>query len=167
MGHDKTSITRLAYWKFGLQVIHEHPLLGVGYNNWLDYTAFNFPDGLLWGKIQQPHNIFIQACAELGYIGLIFFIVMTIFVFITNARTRALGRSLRNKFLVYMAYGLDAGLVGYLVAGFFVTVLYYPFFWIQMSMAVALHAIATQQAVVKEDKAQQAAPHLEVKGSIR
>ena len=41
-----------------------------------------------------------------------------------------------------MAHGLDAGLVGFLVAGFFVTVLYYPFFWIQMTMTVSLFSVA-------------------------
>ena len=125
----------------------------VGYNNWMSYAYFKVPGGLIWGRIQQPHNIFIQGGAELGYTGLICFIVMIIFAFITNARTRVFGKQLHNKFIAYMAHGLDAGLVGYLVAGFFVTVLYSPFFWVQMGMAVALHAIATQQARVKEDKA--------------
>jgi hypothetical protein len=39
-----------------------------------------------------------------------------------------------------MAYGLDGALVSYLVAGFFVTVLYYPFFWINLALTVALSA---------------------------
>jgi O-antigen ligase len=151
IGEDSTSLTRLAYWKFGLQVMHEHPLLGVGYGNWLSYATFKVPEGIIWGRIQEPHNIFIQGGAELGYTGLICFIVMALFVFITNARTRALGKRLHNKFLTYMAYGLDAGLVGYLVAGFFVTVLYYPFFWVQMAMTVALHVMATHQAEVKKE----------------
>ena len=132
--------------------MHAHPLLGVGYNNWLSYVTFEVPEGLIWGRIQLPHNIFIQAGAELGYTGLICFVLMAIYVFIVNARTRVLGKQLHNKFLTYMAYGLDAGMVGYLVAGFFVTVLYYPFFWIQMAMTVALHAITTQQAALVGEK---------------
>jgi len=32
------------------------------------------------------------------------------------------------------------------VAGFFVTVLYYPFFWVQMAMTVALYSVASRQA---------------------
>ena len=129
-----------------------HPLLGVGYKNWLSYVTFEVPEGLIWGRIQLPHNIFIQAGAELGYTGLICFVLMAIYVFIVNARTRVLGKQLHNKFLTYMTYGLDAGMVGYLVAGFFVTVLYYPFFWIQMAMTVALHAITTQQAALVGEK---------------
>ena len=152
IGEDKTSILRLAYWNYGLDVMQAHPLLGVGYKNWLSYVTFEVPEGLIWGRIQLPHNIFIQAGAELGYTGLICFVLMAIYVFIVNARTRVLGKRLHNKFLTYMTYGLDAGMVGYLVAGFFVTVLYYPFFWIQMAMTVALHAITTQQAALVGEK---------------
>jgi len=51
-----------------------------------------------------------------------------------------------NKFILYMAHGLDGALVGYLVSGFFVTVLYYPYFWINLSMTVALHGAAKNEA---------------------
>jgi hypothetical protein len=37
-----------------------------------------------------------------------------------------------------MAHGFDAALVAYLVTGFFVTVLYYPFFWINLAFSVSL-----------------------------
>ena len=146
MGEDRTSENRLAHWNYGLEVMKEHPLLGVGYHNWLSYVNFKVPEGLFNGRTLEPHNIFIQAGTELGYTGLICFVLMAMYIFIINARTRAMGKQLGNKFLIYMAFGLDAGTVGYLVAGFFVTVLYYPFFWIQMAMTVALHVITAQQA---------------------
>ncbi|MDX2441152.1 MAG: hypothetical protein QNK40_11460, partial [Desulfobacterales bacterium] len=44
----------------------------------------------------------------------------------------------------------DMGLVGYLAAGFFVTVLYYPFFWVQIAMIVALHNVSLH--AVSENK---------------
>ncbi|MDA3870158.1 MAG: hypothetical protein PF589_09505, partial [Gammaproteobacteria bacterium] len=47
-----------------------------------------------------------------------------------------------NKLLFNLTYALDAGLIGYLVAGSFVTVLYYPFFWIQIAMIVMLNNVA-------------------------
>jgi putative inorganic carbon (HCO3(-)) transporter len=152
MGEDRTSILRLAFWHYGLEVMQEHPLLGIGYQNWLSYITFNYPQGYYMGSNILPHNIFIQAGAELGYTGLICFVLMVIYTFIINARTRVMGKRLDNKFLSYMSYGLDAGTVGYLVAGFFVTVLYYPFFWIQLAMTVALHVITTQQAAVPGEK---------------
>jgi hypothetical protein len=46
----------------------------------------------------------------------------------------------------WMAHGLDGAMIGYLVNGFFVTVLYYPFFWVNLALAVALQA-STRQAL--------------------
>ena len=45
-----------------------------------------------------------------------------------------------------MADGLDAALISYLACGFFVTVLFYPFFWINLAMTVALHNAAVGRA---------------------
>jgi hypothetical protein len=47
--------------------------------------------------------------------------------------------------MYFMAHGLDGALVGYVASGFFISVLYYPFFWINFAMTVALHN-ATLQA---------------------
>lgn len=143
-GSDETSLQRIAYWKFALtSVIPEFPFLGVGYSNWLSYLSFMRPDGI--GPMQRNqvcHNIYIQAVSELGFMGLISFIMLIIFSFVNNVKTRVMAKKLDNKFLFNLTYGLDAGLIGYLVAGSFVTVLYYPFFWVQMAMIVALNNIA-------------------------
>jgi hypothetical protein len=88
-----------------------------------------------------PHNIFIEAGSELGYSGLVAFILLIIATFVINYRTRQLTRRHPggNLFMFDMAHGLDGALIGYLASGFFVTVLYYPFFWINFAMTVALH----------------------------
>jgi len=135
MGSDPTSVSRLTYWKDGIRITNEHPMLGIGYANWADYyRKFVNPRG------QLPHNIFVQAASELGYTGLLAFLLLIAYTFVVNARTRKLARRLpQSDFLFGMANGLDGALVGYLVSGFFVTVLYYPFFWINLAMTVALH----------------------------
>lgn len=149
IGEDNNSLQRLAYWKIGLQqIIPEHLFLGVGYHNWVSYLDFLYPQGVgVMGIIQECHNIYIQAASELGILGLFVFLFMAIFGFIANANTRKFVRNLDNKFLFYLSYGLDAGLLGYLVAGSFVTVLYYPFFWIQIAMIVALYNVARNLGV--------------------
>lgn len=149
MGEDKTSVQRLEYWKFGLKVIDDHPVIGIGYHNWWQYY---YHSGEARGWAMDPHNIFIQAGAELGYMGLVCFSLMALFMFIVNARTRRIAKKLNNNFLYYMAHGLDAGLLGYLVAGFFVTVLYYPFFWIQMAMTVAVYSVTSKLAAEKDEE---------------
>ncbi|HEU0078814.1 MAG TPA: O-antigen ligase family protein [Longimicrobiaceae bacterium] len=138
-GEDETSTTRITYWKHGLEIAEQHPVLGIGYGNWLPYykTYYN-PAG------QLPHNIFIEAVAEMGYTGLFAFVLLIGATFVVNFRTRKVLRALPgdNAFLTQMAHGLDGALVGFLGSGFFVTVLYYPFFWINLAMTVALHVCA-------------------------
>lgn len=144
MGEDKTSQQRLFYWEQGIKFMNDHPLLGVGYENWIEYYIYALPEAAAEGLISVSHNIFVQAGSELGYSGLICFIFMILFVFILNTRARKQAKKLNKDFLYFITYGLDAGLIGYLVAGFFVTVLYYPFFWVQLSMTVALSSIVSK-----------------------
>jgi O-antigen ligase len=147
-GEDETSVTRLEYWNRGLELVSLFPILGVGYNNWIVAQERIFG---LYGE-QVPHNIFIQCASELGYSGLLVFFLMIMYTFINNFRTRKLalqheGKKMEGKmrFIYYMAHGLDGALVGYLATGFFVTVLYYPYFWINLAMTVSLNAIARKQ----------------------
>jgi putative inorganic carbon (HCO3(-)) transporter len=141
IGTDPTSVSRLTYWKDGIKIANEHPILGVGYANWGDYyRRYYNPRG------QLPHNIFVEAGAELGYTGLLVFGLLIAYTFVVNSRTRKIARQLpEGGFLFGMTNGLDGALVGYLVSGFFVTVLYYPFFWINLAMTVALHKAAKRE----------------------
>lgn len=138
VGKDGTSIQRLVVWKRGIRITQEHPILGIGYNNWLRYNNAR------WGGELLPHNIFIEAGSELGYVGLFSFLSLILGTFWVNRGTRRIGRSLgeRGLFLYHMGHGLDGALIGYLASGFFVTVLHYPYFWINLSMVVSLRIAA-------------------------
>jgi O-antigen ligase len=138
MGDDQTSVRRTLYWKRGLDIMKEYPALGIGYNNWAPYHRTNF------GYTALPHNIFIQAGAELGYTGLAALVALIGCTFIVNRRTRktAQRRPDGGKFIVAMAHGLDGALVGYVASGSFITVLYYPYFWINFAMTAALYRAA-------------------------
>jgi len=138
MGDDGTSISRTTLWARGLDLMRDNPLHGIGYKNWSPYMQLHYGSPLL------PHNIFIEAGAELGYTGLVAFVALIILTLTINLRTRRLLRALPSgdHFLFDMAHGLDAALIGYLASGFFVTVLYYPFFWINLAMTVALYNAA-------------------------
>lgn len=134
-GSDDTSISRLDRWEAGIDMANQYPILGIGYNNW----------GAYYGPLS--HNIFIQAWSELGYTGLLAFLALIGATFYVNFQTRRIIRRspTSTKFLWHMAHGLDGALIGYLASGFFVTVLYYPYFWINLAMTVALHATARHE----------------------
>jgi O-antigen ligase len=145
MGEDQTSVNRLVLWEHGIDIANNHPVLGVGYKNWIPYYRSHYVAGG-----QLPHNIFVEAGAELGYLGLGAFLFLIGGTLAVNYRTRRLARRLGRDgaFMEMMAHGLDAALLGYLVAGFFVTVLFYPFFWINLGMTGALYGTASAAARV-------------------
>jgi O-antigen ligase len=154
-GEDATSKARLAFWGFGMEVIKGFPVLGVGYENWLDYCYFVKPQGFMLyvlgrGQYMQhcldPHNTFIEAAAEIGVPGFLLYVLMILLVFVINARTRTNARKVGNNFILYTAHGLDAGLIGYMLSSFFLTVLFYPMFWFQLALTVALHEVSRRQA---------------------
>ena len=126
-------------WKNGLEMMRDNPVLGIGYENWQKYSTIRYGGtGLL------VHNTFVQAGSELGYTGLIAFIALIFCTFVINRRTRKLVASYphRGRFMFYMSHGLDGALVGFIISGFFISVLYYPFFWINLAMTVGLHNAA-------------------------
>ena len=74
MGDDTNSKTRFAYWAYGWEVIKDHPIFGVGYNNWLDYAYYAAPDGIYGGRTQLPHNIYIEVASESGLLAFFSFL---------------------------------------------------------------------------------------------
>lgn len=142
-GEDNTSTDRLEHWAFGMEVITSHPILGIGYENWLAYCNFKNPNGLGYKDwCRLPHNTYISAGSELGFTGLFLYLVMAVYMFMLNAKTRSNIDSRGDSLLFYVSHGMDAGLVGYLVASVFFTVLFYPLFWVQLSLTVALNRIS-------------------------
>lgn len=141
-GDDATSTSRLKYWERGMEFANEHPLLGIGYANWMPYYE------KVWGarleakeRVQLPHNFLVECVAELGYTGLaaLFFLIGA--TFWINYKTRALAKKLgeRGRLSWHLGWGFDGALIGFVTSGFFVTVLYYPYLWVNLAMTVALH----------------------------
>jgi len=142
-GTDTTSTLRLRYWKDGIKITNEFPLTGLGFANWIPYyQRYYNPRG------QVQHNIFVQAGSEAGYPGLLVFIALIVVTWVTNAQTRQVVRRAKvaGRFIPLMAHALDAALVGYLISGFFVTVLFYPYFWFNLAMTSALFRVAQHAA---------------------
>lgn len=141
---DGTSVSRLERWDKGIYIALKNPVLGVGYNNWAaaDKLYFN-------GDGDLSHNIFIEAVSELGFTGLFVFIALIVATIKTNNETIRLSSASNFSFNANIAKGLNLSLAAYIVAGFFVTVLYYPYFWINLAMTVSLNNV-TKKSLVNE-----------------
>jgi O-antigen ligase len=145
-GKDSTSIQRFDYWRGGLKMIEHHPFLGVGYFNFPVVYATQDPTKLWHGKAQLPHNIFIQVGTDAGLIGLGIFLVLIYRNFkITRDIRRACARNAdAPAFAPSVARGLAVTALGFVIAGQFNTVAYYPFLWINLALTVALFNIVSR-----------------------
>lgn len=148
-GSDDTSISRLTYWGRGLEIAKEHPVFGIGYANWTVYNNVTYvSDDPRRPRLGLPHNIFIEAVAELGYTGLLSLVFLLAANFVVNAKTRRLARTLGapGRYAQHLAWGFDGAIVGYVASGFFVTVLYYPYQWVNFAMSAALYLAVRRAA---------------------
>jgi hypothetical protein len=147
-GTDSTSVQRLDYWKEGLKMIETHPFLGVGYFNFAPVYASHDPNKLWHGRAQVPHNIFIQVGTDAGLTGLGIFMML---IYRNLKVTREVRRACEKikdvpAFAPSVARGLVITTWGFIVAGQFNTVAYYPFLWINLALTVSLAAIVRRTA---------------------
>lgn len=145
-GTDGTSISRLTYWKHGIEMTNSHPWFGIGYANWIPYYQDHFG---YQGREEVAHNTFIQAASEMGYSGLLALLLLIGCTFMLNSRTRsrAVRAGTAGRLTYFLANGLDGALIGFLVSGFFMSVLYYPYLWINLGMTAALNTVANRLPV--------------------
>lgn len=136
MGEDGTSKQRLLYWENGMEMIRDNPVLGVGYFNFAPYFERYYPEDVLLGKAELPHNIFIQIGTDTGLLGLAVFSGFLLVAYRLGRRFRAEGCEERELLIGRCA---NLSLLGFVIAGQFVTVAYYPFLWIHLALIVALN----------------------------
>jgi O-antigen ligase len=137
-GDDETSQQRLLYWQRGMQMIHEHPVLGVGYFNFPDYFKSHYPQDLHFRHAELPHNIFIQVGTDAGWLGLAVFAALMWRTIRVSQQIKKLAAHDKTKPFGQIARGLATAMWGFVIAGQFVSVTYYPFFWINLALMVAL-----------------------------
>lgn len=148
VGTDKTSIQRLDYWREGVKMIEKHPFLGVGYFNFAPVYA-SHAGNKLWqstshGTVAQlPHNIFIQVGTDSGLVGLAIFLAV---IGCNLKRTGDIRRECKKNpaapgYAPAVARGLMLTTWGFVIAGQFNTVSYYPFLWINLALTVSLASI--------------------------
>ncbi|MCF8095709.1 MAG: O-antigen ligase family protein [Desulfobacteraceae bacterium] len=141
MGEDSTSMQRILYWKNGWEMMKDHPFQGVGYFNFIPYYNRYYPEDIVISHMrgaELPHNIMIQVGTDTGFPGLAVFLGLIAGAFF---RMRKIGKEAEeagDKFLANMSKGMILALLGFFVAGQFVTVAYYPYLWIHLVLVTSI-----------------------------
>lgn len=134
-GDDQTSQQRLLYWEHGWDMMLENPIFGVGFFNFARYYEQHYPYDMLYPTAQLPHNIFVQVGTDAGFIALFIFFLLINYCFVM---TYKIVKSSDNDLVRGVSAGLGMGVLGFVIAGQFVTVTYYPFIWIHLAFITAM-----------------------------
>jgi len=136
---------RVKIWKRGIGYMLQHPLLGVGIQNFPIAEGTISP--LAWRQqyhIGVPwtaaHNSFVEIGAELGIPGLLFFVAAILSALATLRRVASArpppGSGAQGP--AALAQALTASLIGFTVGGFFLALAYHEMLYTLLALAAGL-----------------------------
>jgi hypothetical protein len=136
-----------AVYSFIGSVLHMHPLLGLGENNFAVYYQF------ITGKANfGAHSYWVSVIVESGLLGLVVWIAFLRYVFLRLLAARRLGRLLdrlgdeAGPRVRPLAYGLTAALVGTIAANFFYLTMQFYYFYAFLVFVLALPLVFGRRA---------------------
>jgi O-antigen ligase len=145
-GGSSTS-AHFAVYDFIPQVVHLHPLLGLGLNTFSVY--YEFVTGKTnWG----PHSFWVALIVETGLIGLTLYVVFLRYVFLRLLAARRLGRRLDaardpvGPRVRPLAWGMTAALAGTIAANFFYLTMQFYYFYAFVALVLALPIVFVRRA---------------------
>jgi O-antigen ligase len=151
-GGDKTG--RMEIWKRGMGYMLQRPITGVG------ARAFQQAEGTLsaearaaaargrgW-KWSTAHNSLVEIGAEVGVPGLVAFLAMLTFAFSALRRTTRLmlSQGPRAASALALSQALTASLLGFAVAGFFLSAAYSAYLYGLLGLVLGLTKLVRWQA---------------------
>jgi O-antigen ligase len=126
-------------YSFVPDVLSQHPLFGLGLNNFSIFYAFE-TGKTNWG----PHSFYVAVLVETGVVGAALFAVFLWWLFRRLAVGRALGRALAaagdpSASLVRpLAWGMTAALLGTMASNVFYLTMQFYYFYALAAFALAL-----------------------------
>src|SRR5437588_101835 len=135
----RSESAHFAVYDFIPQVIHSHPLFGLGLNTFSVY--YEFVTGKSnWG----PHSFYVALIVETGLVGTFAFFIFLRYLFARLSAARALGRRLAAEGaaaaarLRPLAWGMTAALAGTMAANLFYLTMQFYYFYAFAVLALAL-----------------------------
>lgn len=111
-----TAFFRVAVWTSAVAMIRDHPLLGVGLDNFLyEYPKYILPEAWREPNLNHPHNLVLDFWVRLGLGGVVLLVWLLLAFFrqawrvLTASRTewaRALALGLMASMVNFIAHGL-------------------------------------------------------------
>lgn len=154
-----TGHKRLYYWGLSWQIFLDNPIMGVGPRNF-EFTSYQYESEEemarghhAWGK--AAHSLYFTLLPELGMLGTIAFSMVLLTAWRLRrgigkqyrqlARTNPAALTQELRTIRVLAQAADVSIVAYLATGAFLSVLYYPHFWMNAAVSVVLRRAFDQE----------------------
>ena len=159
-----TASERVYSWKLAWKMFLDDPFLGAGAGNYAVKVHIYQGEDIymgrkhMWGRV--AHSLYFTILPEFGISGVTLFLYLLWLFYVNNRPTLELYSNTakrlpdcdsdnvqyqNNLFFYYMSLSLNIGMIGFLVSGTFISVLYYPHFWILLSLSSSLNSVANKE----------------------
>jgi O-antigen ligase len=135
----RSESAHFAVYDFIPQILHSHPLFGLGLNTFSVY--YEFVTGKSnWG----PHSFYVALIVETGLVGTVAFFVFLRYLFARLHAARTLGRRLAAEGVAAatrirpLAWGMTAALAGTMAANLFYLTMQFYYFYAFAALVLAL-----------------------------
>lgn len=144
--YDQSLGNRTQIWNRGVKLFFSSPILGVGFSN------FSVADGNATGEggWKTAHNSFLLIAVELGIVGFVLFVKLTVGTFLRIRRFRKAQEIIDSETnMLWLIKGLEVSFLVYMVTASFLSASYNPQFYFIVSLFVI------SQKLIKNKKYQQ------------
>jgi len=135
-------------WRAGLRMIEAHPLAGIGLGNFKPLMPSYMASAPKVDVDTVAHNMFIEVAAELGLPSLLIFLGIFWFTYRTLGKLRRSSSS--HPLIRETALALQAGLLGFAVAGSFISAEYQKTSWMGFALMFCLMPLARSQKLARQ-----------------
>ena len=133
---DASATDRLQLWNIALGLIPEHPIFGIGPDNFPLYAP------------NTPHNAYLQVGCEMGLPALMVYVAILLTGLYAAARARKLTsprKSERSSFLYSASLGVFCCVLAVAVQGFTTGLAHREVVYVFVTMAICVRSIAKQE----------------------
>lgn len=139
-GLDESSNDRIEAWKAAIKMAVNHPITGVGLNSFTE-NFFNYSNAGIKRDVAS-HSSWFSILSETGFIGFFLFISCVYLCLKSISSTIRLlelnSKNQDNHVLLIVSNGVYFGLIGYCIAGTFLSQGYGWMFYVLFAITVAL-----------------------------
>jgi putative inorganic carbon (HCO3(-)) transporter len=121
---EESASERIEAWDDGIQMLKSHPLLGVGYGNFLEHHVE-----------RTAHNSFVLCFAELGLLGFFAWIALLVVAF--RETSQAILRTPADSPEHSLARALRSALVGFVACAWFLSRTYQPGLYLLLALCAS------------------------------